>query len=218
MKRNKILASLLALSLSLGLTVPAFAAENKVVETTGEVTITVGTVLNLPTIKVTINDPSMVVVNPYKQTYTGSGSAAGLTGSDSLISKATGIKNESNVQVDISAKPTVTTDSQSLEIRTEPISDSDRTTKQLYMQLHMAPVAAESDIDSYDNTKSGTQSTVIKKDGASTPVVISLAALSGSTATYGAMRIMGDSCGSGWTTSDNITLSIVFDIQPHVGT
>ncbi len=208
--KKKLLASILALSLTAGLTVPAFAVD-QTVDKTGTLEITVSTVLNLPTISVTIADPSAVVVNPYKQEYT----LASTTASHALISNPSSIKNASNVGVDISATPSVSTNSESLVIRTSPIED--RSTKQLFMKLNMAPVTQESDVTSYTGAETGTQSAVIKTGDALETATITLAQ-GDTTATWGAMKITGDSCGSGWTDSDAITLKIVFDIQPQMGT
>lgn len=217
--KKKLLASVLALSLALGMCSSAFAVD---VATAGETTIEVTTVLNLPTIKVTIATPANVVLNPYKMQY--EDTTNGLTGSDSVISKATSIQNDSTIKMSISATPSLETNSNDLEILTAAPAEGS-TQKALYLALNMAPVADATAAGNYDGTATGTVTAVVKKVG-TTPLdkkTIELAAAtytSGTltTSTYGAIRFTGACSGTTWAAADEITkLSIVFDIAPVIG-
>jgi len=215
--KKKLLASVLALSLALGMCASAYAVD---VTTAGETTVEVTSILNLPAIKVIINTPSNVIVNPYKLPY----DDGTLDGEKSVISAPTAIQNDSAIKMSISATPSLQTNSDDLKILSSaPAAGS--TEKALYLALNMAPVDNESAVDSYDGTGTGNVTIVVKKVG-TTPldtgaIELDAATYSGdtlTTSTYGALLFAGDCSGTTWADADKITkLSILFDITPVIG-
>lgn len=219
--KKKLLASVLALSLTAGLCTSALAAEgDKVVDKTGQTTIEVSTILNLPTIQVTIATPASVVVNPYKLPY----DDGTLDGSASVISAPTSIQNDSTIKMSISATPSLETNSIDLAILpSAPAADS--TEKALYLALNMSPVDAQGDIANYTGSGDKTVTAVVKKVG-TTPLDTKSIELDAATytsgtlttSTYGAIRFTGACSGTTWADADKITkLSILFDISPVIG-
>jgi len=223
MKRNKILASLLALSLTLGLTIPAFAVDPDPEVQNGKAEFTVATQLKLPTIKVTIATPSQLIVNPYKMTFDASGIGLSNAETDSLIASAGKITSTSNISMKVSATATATPSSGgSLKILTaRPTTGSEPTEASVLLTLSMVNVTK----DDVDNNKlndasvwtSATPQTV--KESGSTPVEITLAAADATnTSVYGAYKFDGESYGTTWTNNDTMDLKVVFNIEPVIST
>ncbi len=218
MKRNKILASLLALSLTLGLTIPAFAEDPEVQN--GKAEFTVATQLNLPTIKVTIATPSQLIVNPYKMTFDASGIGLTNTETDSLIASAGKITSTSNISMKVSATATATPSSGgALKILTaRPTAGSEPTDASVFLTLAMANVdsSAVSDLNADAIWTSVTPQAV--KESGSTPVEITLAAAASGSEVYGAYKFDGESYGTTWTNQDTMDLKVVFNIEPVIPT
>jgi len=212
--KKKLLASVLALSLALGLCTSASAAD-EVITKSGETKITITSVLNLPTIKVTIGSPTNVIVNPYKMDYNVSDSSS--IEEKQIISAASTITNESGIKVSISATPTLKTTSNDLKILTS--APTDESIKALYLAFNMAVTA---DPTNYTGAESGTVTAPVVKAGDSTmtPTTVEIQLGRGdTTATTGAYIFTGACSGEGWTAADQITdLTIAFNISPVLGT
>jgi len=211
MKTRKLLAAVSALAMTLALTTTAFAAEGENLGA-GEYRVTVESTLNLPTIQVTIAPVTEMVINPYQMEYTGT-----LSGNESLITAPGLITNNSNIKVNIEAKPSATV------IGDVNVADADWNTtvpanKSIFMQLKMANLTASSDL-STDSTWSGVDSsktTVIKTTDSPSPVTLTLGPKA-TDPTYGGYKIEGKSGGEGWTGSEKVTVNLVFDIKAVVG-
>ncbi len=215
MKRNKILASLLALSLCIGLAVPAFAADTELGTTANKNTaeITVTSELKLPTIKVTIGSPDKIIVNPYGMAVTVNSAEV----HDTLITAPALLKNESHVDVEISAVPTVTV-SQDVTVQEDGGVIADGTTKKtISMTLYMAPNATGTNTaQTLTGSEDGVSSAPVKKNG-SEAAKITLGA-GATAATFGSYQIKGYSAGTDWASGDTISTKIAFSIAPVFGT
>lgn len=216
MKKQKVVSLLLAAALMVPMCIPVVGAAAEVLTESKTTTdITIGSTVNLPTIRVTIGNTADIVANPYKMTYNGG------TDTDTIISTPTTIKSNSTIAMDITAKPVLSTSSNTLEVLTAPITD--RTKKSIYLLFNMDSVTDATAAGNYDGTSSTGAHIAIKKDDVPSPNTgkISLAAATDDTdtnAVYGAFIITGDCAGTGWTTSDAVNVKVTFDIAPVVPT
>ncbi len=216
MKRNKILASLLALSLCMGLTVPAFAVDTELGTDAGtnSAEITVTSELKIPTIKVTIGSPGTMIVNPYGMAVTVESAEV----HDTLITSPALLTNDSDMNVKISAVPTVTV-SADVTVQEDGGVIADGTTrKTISMTLYMAPNAAGTGTaQTLTGSEADVSSVPVKKNG-SEAANITLEAKTAAASTYGSYQIKGYSAGTDWATGDTISTKIAFSIEPVIGT
>lgn len=218
MKRRKLISSLLALALTLGLAVPAFATDTTLDAANPSTEITVGTELNVPTISVTIAPLANMVINPYKLEYTGT------TSKDSLITVPALITNASGVGIKITAKPYISKANGVTIVETKSQAESATTDPTAFMEFMFATaVSSKDDIAttgaSWDADGSGvTLKSSSTGDGVS-PATLQLAkATDDTTPTYGAYKISGATGGKTWTDENKFEVKILFDIEPVVGT
>jgi len=206
MKTRKLLAAVSALAMTLALTTTAFA-EDTTVDKSGQVNMTIGSSLKVPTISVTIAQATDMIVNPYQMEYNGS-----LT--DSLITAPALITNNSTIGVKITATPSVTV-SDGVTVAADDWGDTAPTSQSIFMKLKMA-TGTSNDATAIDWTSvASNQSTVIQKTG-SLPVELTLAPKA-TNPTYGGYKIEGKSGGEGWK-NETISVNIVFDIKAVTGT
>lgn len=234
MKKQKIISSLLAAALMVPLCTTAFAAATQPTPTTvpgAELTeaktttdITIGSTIYLPTIKVSIKDGTSIITNPYKMDFDSDGDGTADM-NDSIISVPTVIESTSTIKMDINAKPTLTTNSQTLDVRTEPITDT--TQKSIYLVYNTNVISgkggtAKTVAEGYDGVAGQHQPIKKEADATSSDVVnIQLPAADSEDVTndavYAAFKITGDCSGKGWTSADAVTIKVAFDISPVMG-
>lgn len=226
MNKQKIIAVLLAVAL---LCTTAFAATTPTTQNGKDLTETdthaeflITSFVNLPTIKVKIGTITQIVANPYKMQYDpiGDGDDADMV-DDTVISKPTTIQSDSTIAIKVVAEPSATTDG-NVKILTSPILNKDE--KSIFLQFCMAEIAGvggtgKTAAEGY--TPVDADAISIKQSG-TTPLntkEITLPAAStdnGTASTWGAFKIRGECAGTGWTNSDAVTVSLVFDIAPVV--
>ncbi len=229
MKRRKLLALLLSLSLALGMTTVAFAAgegeytqpggtaptdvSGSAVESDGSVTHK--TILYAPTIKITINNPTQIIVNPYGLKFSSEGTDA----QKQIISNPTIIQNKSQIKVTVSGTPTATMGGE-LQLYDDKITlNNTKPAKGLYLEMQCLTGANESAVDQnadFDAPGAALEKTAVKMSGSDTVTFDLDASTTPSGNAYGAYRITGGTytqTTAQWTTSDTVALSIVFDIS-----
>jgi len=215
MKRRKLIASLLAAALSVGLAVPAFAEEITLgtgdgQETTGEVTIT--STIKVPTIEVVIGTPTEIIINPYGMEV----SVDSTPTRDTMITAPTLLTNKSLVDVEISAKPQANV-SQDITVKDDGgVIPEGTTNKTISMTLYMAPQDDDTLVTLTGN-EDGASNIPVKKTEPGT-AKITLTASDGSTDGYGAYQIKGYSAGNNWEDTDTVSTKISFSINPIFGT
>lgn len=223
MKKQKVISLLLAAALMVPMCIPvvgAAEAEKVLDQTTSSTDIVIGSTVNLPTIKVTIGATTDIVANPYKMSYKPDGSSID---DDPIVSTATTIESTSTIDVDVTAKPSLTTSSDDLVVLTSSIKD--RTQKSIFLQFNMDTITTvvttdlETTASNYDGV-SGQHAPIKKENDAPlNQAKITLAAIdTTNTESWGAFRITGDCSGTGWTNDDAVTVKITFDIAPVVPT
>jgi len=223
MKRRKLISSLLALALTLALAVPAFAAGETLNGTKNSTEITIGTILNVPEIKVTIAPLPSMVINPYKLAYTGTASVP--SGSDSLISAPALITNESGVGIKITAKPYISKTSSVNIVETKSAAEAEGLTQPTAYMGFMFASAVTDTTDLTDSTKvtwpADADATALKSsttaDGVASIDLTLAKPTSPATATYGAYKIIGATGGKTWTDENKFEVKILFDIAPVIG-
>lgn len=214
MKRRKLLASILALTLSFGLSVPALAAGDvQLNETTNSTTITVNTTLNVPTIDVVIAPLADMVINPYQLTVDSK--------NDSLITVPALITNNSEIKIDLTAKPFVSDAKGVVITATKAEAESTTAKAAAYMEFAFADTMTSNDVTAATFNGSSYALKEGTGDGITTPpkTTLTAATKSGSTVTptYSAYRISGVTTGKGWTSENKFTVQIIFDIAPVIG-
>lgn len=226
MKRRKLISSLLAAALTLGLAVPAFAEGD--VTLTGannSTTITVGTTLNVPEINVVLAPLPGMVINPYKLDYNYNGS----TVSDSLISAPALITNNSKMKIKVSAKPYVSVTGGVNFVDTKSGVDSAGDAATAFVEFMYATTVNKDNLASTGTSPSTwpTEGTVVKSstNGSEVaPIDLTLAAATAgatesdpTTPAYGAYKIQGATGGKSWSSDNKFTVTILFDIEPVIG-
>lgn len=223
MKKQKILALLLVATLTLSLSITAFAAEEKVTNT-GLTTINVQSTLKLPTIDVTIASPAGILVNPYGMEVNLPDALKPST--ETVFSTPCLITNASNIKLKIVATPTASVaDTSDVQISTVPIDSLEG--KAVYMTMAMSNAKSDvidkyTGVDDTDGKFTNTKSAILTKKTSSdhNSCDIALAACeSAGYETYGVYLITGKSKGSGWKENvDVVDVQLVFDIQPDITT
>jgi len=215
MKRRKLIASLLAMALSVGLAVPAFADDVTLgtadgQQTTGVVTITSD--IKVPTIEVVIGTPTAIIINPYGMEV----SVTSGTTHDTMITTPTLLTNNSSVNVEISAQPQAVV-SQDITVQEDGgVIPEGTKNKTVSMTLYMAPQADGTDAAELTGSETGASNTPVKKSNPGT-AKITLDATGGTNA-YGSYQIKGYSAGTNWASGDKISTTISFSINPVFGT
>jgi len=211
MKMRKLLAAVSALAMTLALTTTALA-EDQSVNASGQINMTIGSRLEVPTIAVTIAQATDMIVNPYQLKVDINGTDV----TSSLITTPALITNSSTIGVKITATPSVTV-SDGVTVASDEWDDASApTAKTIFMKLKMAKGSTNNAADIAWAGVASNQSTVIQKTG-SLPVELTLdAAANASTPAYGGYKIDGKSGGEGWT-AENISVNIVFDIKAVLG-
>ncbi len=238
---KKFLALALVLTMALGLSVSAMAAEGTGVQrdSTGDIktagngvlTVTITSVLQLPKIVVTVGDIGDITVNPYKMTVGSS--------SDSVISEAVLVTSKSDVALNVDLLPNTKkeTEGSSLSIlaakpETDPgdkaiflfLETKDKNTDNttLGAQDTAPTLTSITNWKTVSNFESGTNC-VIASENNSTKARMELpvpSATDGTKGSYGAFKITGASYldpSDAWTTSDKVIITVIFDINPVVG-
>ncbi len=236
MKNKRFLALVCALALSLSLCTPAFAAGDTAVQD-GTAQITVSTVLVVPTINVLVGANPTIVVNPYKMTYTNT--TLGINGDNStLMSSATPIVNKSTIGIEVSAKPTLTTQA---TVVTTGDNIADATTPTVFMFLELKSLTStnvdttttpgttiiktDSDAPTWATTPGGDGTTVVLVNsagagGATGEAKLTMgAAADASNPTYAGLKISGETGGKGWdSTKHAVNVTVTLTFTPKIGT
>ncbi len=236
MKRNKIIALLLSMILALNLGIPAMAAdtftkisgEGEAADTpitnTGNITeahvshpgIKVPTLIQVPVIKITLSKPGNIIVNPFGIKFQDSG-AADRIATDEIISVPSTITNKSSVAVKLNITPTVNVANANADAEDDDIVKVDETGSPLTgdgkaIQVTMATLrgtaTAVADPTSYN---SDTVDRLVKKAG-TTPIEMTLENVNGTSKPCGGYMFKGETSGAKWTTSDKVTIKLLFEI------
>lgn len=243
MKKQKIVSLLLVAALMVPLCTTAFAAAGDTVNpefatptetdlsATTSTEVTIGSLVYLPVIKVTIQEGVSIIANPYQMPWTPA--AGGTPDNSSVISVARAIKSNSTLKIDVTAKPTVTPGSTTLQIFAEPIPDDVKKagTKAISLDYNTAVITAvgtagKTAAEGWDGTSTstdittGTFKTVPVKESEANVAKIQLPKADDDTdakAVYGAFKITGECSGNGWSNADAVTVNIVYDIAPVIG-
>jgi len=220
MKAKKLLASACALALALGMTAPAMAAgETEVAQGATGTTITITSELHVPTIKVTVGVTPGIVVNPYEMSVTPTGESSSTN--QSLYTKATTIKSNSTVKMDVTATPTGSGNGVTFMETTVPTGENRPASPAVHMVLKMDNVADEATAKAYAGA-SGEQALVVKDDNSNSPksATITMPAATDATDTnakWAAFIITGETGGDGWSNDNAITVKVIFTIKPVIG-
>ncbi len=232
MKRNKILASLLALSLCIGLAVPAFAAGDTKVNG-NEHEITISTITVMPTIEVYVGTPPTLIVNPYKMSY--SNPSYNITNdTSSLMSVPTVIISKSTIGMTVTAKPTGTV-AGNVKLATSSNEVSNATSPSVFMFLNLISLTS-SNVDTtttpgsttiltsganaptWATTTAADQTTAVVTAAGDNAATLDLAAGDSSNPQYAGFKIIGESGGTAWATGDSVTVKVVLTFTPKLGT
>lgn len=180
-------------------------------------TIKVGSALYLPVIAVTINQPSIVIVNPYQMEYNES-----THDKDSLISAPTTITSTSTIKMKVVAKPTAEkVTGSSVVYASSPIKPTDElTVPTVYIEMKMANfTTAPTTKTDYINNKSNESKATVMEAAGGTPPQASIELDAATTTTpnvYGAYIFDGSSGGPSWGNGDLIKINVLFDINPVI--
>ncbi len=211
MKAKKLLASVCALALALGMSAPAMAADTEIEQGATGTEITIGSTLHVPTIKVTVGATTDVVVNPYKMTFD-------TDKTDTLYNKAATIKSNSTIAVDVTATPSATGNGVTFSEVVVPTGSNRPTSPTVHMVLKMDNVADETTAQGYTGA-SGQEAVVVKQGDPTNSATIQMAAADDNTDTnakWAAFVITGDTGGDGWSNDNAITVKIIFTIKPVI--
>jgi len=230
--KKKLLASVLALSLTLGLTVPAFAEGDTKVNG-NEHEITISTITVMPTIEVYVGTAPTLIVNPYKMEYTNA--ALGITNDkSSLMSVPTVIISRSTIGMTVTAKPTGTV-AGNVKLATNASEVSSATNPSVFMFLNLKSLTA-SNVDTtttpgtttiltsganaptWATTTATDQTTAVVTAAGDNAATVDLAAGDSSNPQYAGFKIIGESGGTAWATGDNVTVKVVLTFTPKLGT
>ncbi len=213
MKAKKLLASVCALALALGMTAPAMAAgETQVEQGATGTEITIGSTLHVPTIKVTVGATTDVVVNPYKMTFD-------TNRTDTLYNKAATIKSNSTIKVDVTATPTATGNGVTFSEVVVPTGANRPTSPTVHMVLKMDKANDETDAQGYTGA-TGQEAVIVKQGDTANSATIQMDAATDNTDTnakWAAFVVTGDTGGDGWSDDNAITVKIIFTIKPVIG-
>lgn len=227
MKKSKIMSSLMVASLVLTLCSSVFAVD-KFTESPGQITYDITSTVNVPTLKVTIQEPAGTVVNPYGMTVDIPWDASHTT-DQTVFSVPRLITNESDIGMVITATPTAQVPTYAALSNMEIPEGSTDTA--IFLKLSMAQ-ASDSTITDYKGADdasgttsfSGTEFAVFtdKNSNQKQTCSVTLNAIDKTTTpgtdipSYGAYLIHGNSSGSKWVKDDKINMNLIFDIQPKV--
>lgn len=207
-------ANVLAAGLPVSGTEPSSTTDDTALDAAKtEETITVGSTLYLPTIRVTVSAPQSVIVNPYKMDYDGNGSV------DSLISAPTKISSKSTIDMSIKAVPKgKIVPGSTVKFSAAPGVENDKTLADptVYVELIMANFDAETDIAGWSIASGATESKAVATENNDEAATITLAKGDGNTATWGAYKFKGESGGPSWDTGDLIKIEVIFAIDPII--
>jgi len=228
--KKKLLASVLALSLALGLAVPAFAGDTEV--TGGTATLEITAKMVLPTIKVTVGATSNLVVNPYGMQYTDATVNAN-DNTDKVISAATAIMSKSTIGLTVKATATVEA-SNNIKVVESKSSITDTTVDPsiyLFLQLknlNTADVTNTSDVVTVNSSVSWADdddgstafATIGKTTNPDETATIDLAVASDTAPVYGGFKVGGTSGGTNWVSgTDKVNkVSVILTFTPKIGT
>ncbi len=227
---KKFLALALALTMALALSVSAMAADTTPTTTqssnsaavnqqtsSADITVTVETLLYLPSCKISIGNQTSVVMYPYKLqvTHTELNISAN---TDTLYSAPVLITNESDLGIKVTAKPTASPAGK-LVLVTSPVAD-DATVPTAFLALELrnetSATPATTGWTAVDSITTGTTIAVMTSGGTDT-ASIDLAA--GNTApTYGSFNFIGECGGPGWGENDTVQISVVFSFEAIIPT
>ncbi len=222
--KKKLLASILALSLTAGLAVPAFAADTQV--SGGQHEITVTTVLELPTIEVYVGAEPTMVINPYGMAF--NNTALGVTGAkDTLLSAPVSITSKSTIGLDVKATPTGTAGGNATFV-TSPQGVTNATGPAVYLFLNLISVES-GQVDTTSGaaviksgadgptwaTATGTSATTVVKNGTSdTPATLKMKPAASGSSVYGGFKLIGQSGGQNWVSGDTVNVTVILTFTP----
>lgn len=217
MKFKKLVSTALAGAMALSLSVPAFAADGDLQQST-DITGTT----QAPTIKITVPATGTVVVNPYKMSVTPAGASTAVT--DQIISATQFIENASDVALKVSAEVTGTA-AGNLAFATASTQGSRApTTNSVFMYFEMVasddgstePTTWATAYDSKATTQILVSTKATKKAD-----MLTLAAGTGTAAAsaggYAAFHLAGDAASTpttAWAAADKADVAIAFTFTP----
>ena len=216
MKFKKLVSTALAGAMALSLSVPAFAADTDLEQSTNITGTT-----QAPTIKITVPAAGTVVVNPYKMSVTPDGGSTAVT--DQIISATQFIENASDVALKVSAEVTGTA-AGNLAFATASTQGSRApTTNSVFMYFEMLASDNNSTeptwATAYDS-KATTQILVSTK-ATKKADMLTLAAGTGTAAAsaggYAAFHLAGDAASTpttAWAAADKADVAIAFTFTP----
>lgn len=221
MKLKKMLSAILALTMVLALSVPAFAETN---DGTAATNLEISGTVTPATIAVEIPATGSVVVNPYKMEVTDPKNPTGAKITNQIVSATQYIENKGKVAVQVSASVTgtastgVTFATAKHEGATKPV-----TTKSVFMYFEIGRTDDDSteptwNANGYDS-KLNTQILVGTKAVAKTTMVTLAAGdgTDGQAKGFAAFRLAGDANPTpttAWANTDTVTVNIAFTVLP----
>lgn len=220
------LSATMAMAMAASMTVPALAADTTV-DTTGEdgkysAKTSITGELEAPTIKLTVPQTGTVIINPYKMTVN-SEATGNEDVSDQIISATQFIKNESDVDINVSAtvigKPAE--DGEAV-LATSALKGSE-TTKSVFMYLEIGESSDGSTDPSWKGSYVSSDPSMVAVTSKSTTKanMYTLKADVGSTPTYAGFRLNGAAASKptkAWTDKDKVDVEIAFTFDPVAAT
>lgn len=218
------LSAAMAMAMAASMTVPALAADTTV-DKTGEdgkysAKTTITGELKAPTIKLTVPQTGTVIINPYEMTVN-SEATGNEDVSDQIISATQFIKNESAVDINVSAtvigKPA---EGGEAVLATSALKGSE-TTKSVFMYLEIGESSDGSADPSWKGSYVSSDPNMVAVTSRSTTkanmYTLPSAGDDSSTPTYAGFRLNGAAASKptkAWTTNDKVDVEIAFTFDP----
>lgn len=216
--KHKILASVLAVTMAMGMSMTAFAADTAITAPDGTsgiygAELTGDSIVKVPTIKITVPSAlSQVAINPYKMKYTVDSKEY----TDQIVFAEQTIKNESDVAVSVNIaelKAGIESGSDAVIATAAPTEKT--TTKSVFMYLELKDKAGTYK-DAYKSSEQ-TQLLVGGTKASAKTDMIELAATTGE-ANFKLAGAVATRPAKDWTDKDKITVSLKFTFTPQTVT
>ncbi len=222
--KKKLLASVLALSLTLGLCSTAFAATDDITAVNGGATVEVTTKLNIPTIAVTIAPMAEVIINPFNLEFDVENETA-FTEQGTLLSTPSLITSTSQVGLTVEAIPTGTITGDAT-FATSSVADRQEKSVFMFLQLRNDLTSNDPQDNNWktvaDYNASNSDIAIVAPTGNTAKATMTLDPIDGThPEIYGAYQLIGDSSyavDKPWGASDSIGVNIAFTFTPIMAT